>query len=45
MEYPVTFVNADGVEIIALNEVQAAAIEREGFRPVEDKPARKKKQE
>lgn len=45
MEYPKTFRNDDGVEITALNEIQAYVLEREGFKPVAaEKPARKGKQ-
>lgn len=42
LEYPQVFRNDEGVEITALNEVQAAAFEKQGFYPsgkaVEKKP-------
>jgi hypothetical protein len=43
MDYPQIFRNEDGVELEALNEIQSAAFEREGFKPVEKKQERKPK--
>jgi hypothetical protein len=31
MEFPQVYKNADGVELIARNDIQAAVFEREGF--------------
>jgi hypothetical protein len=45
MEYPQVFRNEDGVELEALNEIQAAAFEREGFNPVEKKQGRQSKKD
>lgn len=43
MEYPQVFRNEDGVELEALNEIQAAAFVNNGFMPVEKKQTRKPK--
>lgn len=37
ISYPATFKNADGVELIARDEVQASVFKREGFELVADK--------
>lgn len=46
IDFPQIYRNKDGVEIIARNDVQAAAIEREGFEPegkYVEKPAKQQK--
>jgi hypothetical protein len=40
-QFPQTYRNEDGVELVANNEVQAAAFENNGFKPV-DKPNKRK---
>lgn len=48
MEYPQIFRNPEGVELIAKDDVQAAAMQREGFQPVgkfTEKPAKPTKSE
>jgi hypothetical protein len=43
MEFPKVYKNGDGVELIAINDIQAAVFEREGFKPVDEPPAKRGK--
>lgn len=40
-EFPKVYRNEDGVELTAQNDIQGAAFENNGFKPVDGKPVKR----